>query len=286
DVSTGSYLPKIVDTGQLAEKNGIISGSHAIASLAGPSVAGAIMQVAGAFCTLLIDALSYLVAFLIQRGLPDRTIEGGSDAIFKQLSNGFRSVFGERVLARTTVAAAGINLACGGLMVLGPWLTIRTFGLSLAASGLVLSAQALGASVGSFMSHRISATIGIERGITAATLITCLGYVLIAIASVHGPGAVCIFTSAGFIFQAGVAVFSVLARTHRQTICDSKTLPLVLSTVRFISWGAIPVGSLVTGYLASSNAAMATVLIGGGVSLAALCVGRLSPCASPAATVK
>lgn len=286
DVSTGSYLPQIVSPEKLAGKNGIISGSHAIASLAGPSLAGVIMQLAGAFCALFIDATSYLVAFWIQRSLPDRMIDGGSDHIFKQLSNGFRAVFSERVLVRTTVAAAGINLTCGGLMVLGPWLTIRTFGLSLAVSGVVLSAQALGAVVGSFASHRISAINGIGHGITAACLIACLGYSLIAVASVNGPTAVHMFTIGGFIFQAGVAIFSVLARTYRQKTCNHKVLPLVLSTVRFISWGAIPVGSLSTGYLASSNAAAASVVIGGGVLLAALCVVRLHVLASPVATAK
>ena len=52
-------------------------------------------------------------------------------------------------------------------------------------------------------------------------------------------------------FAAAVVVSSILTRTHRQTITPPDLLPRVMATVRFISWGAVPLGALGCGAAAS-----------------------------------
>jgi hypothetical protein len=52
-------------------------------------------------------------------------------------------------------------------------------------------------------------------------------------------------------FAAGVVVLSILTRTHRQTATPPELLPRVMATVRFISWGAIPIGALTGGIVAT-----------------------------------
>jgi dipeptide/tripeptide permease len=46
---------------------------------------------------------------------------------------------------------------------------------------------------------------------------------------------------------AGVTVFSVITRTHRQTVSPPDLLSRVMASVRFISWGVIPLGAVVAG---------------------------------------
>ena len=43
---------------------------------------------------------------------------------------------------------------------------------------------------------------------------------------------------------------SIVTRTHRQTTVPADLLPRVMATVRFISWGAIPVGAVFAGLVA------------------------------------
>jgi len=60
-----------------------------------------------------------------------------------------------------------------------------------------------------------------------------------------------LFAAGNAGFAAAVVVSSILTRTHRQTITPPDLLPQVMATVRFISWGAVPLGALGCGAAAS-----------------------------------
>jgi dipeptide/tripeptide permease len=71
-------------------------------------------------------------------------------------------------------------------------------------------------------------------------------------------------------FAAGVVVFSICTRTHRQIASPPQLLSRVMATVRFVSWGAIPIGALTAGAIASQ--------LGVRASLAAVCaLAALTP---------
>lgn len=72
-------------------------------------------------------------------------------------------------------------------------------------------------------------------------------------------------------------MLSVTTRTYRQIASPPDLLSRVMATVRFVSWGAIPVGGLVAGAVAGSLGARATLLIVAGVVVAAPLVLLLSP---------
>jgi len=52
---------------------------------------------------------------------------------------------------------------------------------------------------------------------------------------------------------ANVVVFSIITRTYRQNASPPDLLSRVMATVRFVSWGAIPVGALLAGVLAGAT---------------------------------
>ncbi len=63
------------------------------------------------------------------------------------------------------------------------------------------------------------------------------------------------------IFSAGVVVLSVVTRTYRQIASPPDLLPRVMATVRFVSWGAIPIGGLIAGVVAGLLSGRITLLI-------------------------
>lgn len=50
----------------------------------------------------------------------------------------------------------------------------------------------------------------------------------------------------------GVVIGSIVTRTHRQVESPPELLSRVMATVRFISWGALPLGALFSGVLANA----------------------------------
>lgn len=63
------------------------------------------------------------------------------------------------------------------------------------------------------------------------------------------------------VFAAGIVTFSVVTRTYRQIASPPGLLSRVMATVRFVSWGAIPVGGLVAGAVAGMLGGRITLLI-------------------------
>ena len=74
DVSNQSYLPSIVDRDDLVEGNSKLQISQSAAQIAGPGIAGVLIEVVRAPFAILLDALSFLVSaffvFLIRKPEP------------------------------------------------------------------------------------------------------------------------------------------------------------------------------------------------------------------------
>jgi hypothetical protein len=70
-------------------------------------------------------------------------------------------------------------------------------------------------------------------------------------------------------FAGGVVVLSVTTRTYRQLASPPALLSRVIATVRFVSWGAIPVGGFFAGLLAGAVGSRTALFVFAGVSLGA-----------------
>ena len=55
------------------------------------------------------------------------------------------------------------------------------------------------------------------------------------------------FALGNVVFALGVVLLSTTTRTYRQIASPPEMLSRVMATVRFVSWGAIPIGGLFAG---------------------------------------
>jgi MFS family permease len=108
----------------------------------------------------------------------------------------------------------------------------------------------VGSLVGAVITTRLAGRFGSARTILWASLAGATAALLMPLAT-PGPGML-VFALGNAGFAAGVVVLSILTRTHRQTVTPPDLLPRVMATVRFISWGAIPVGALSAGLAATA----------------------------------
>ncbi len=63
DVAYGAFLPSVVARERLLEANGQLEASNAVARIAGPGLAGVLVQLLSGPSALLLDALSFVVSF-------------------------------------------------------------------------------------------------------------------------------------------------------------------------------------------------------------------------------
>ncbi|HST47010.1 MFS transporter [Jatrophihabitans sp.] len=249
DVATATFLPAIVDKSQLTARNSLVSGTYAVTQLSGPSLGGLMVQALGAAPALLVDSVSFLFSGAVLRTLPERrTPPVPAASIGSQIRDGWRFVRSHPVMFPCVVWATAINFTCGALLALTPVYLVRDLGASPAAVGLLMATEGIGAVIGSWLTPRLERRFGGARVMLTATF---TGAALALLMPLLGgvPGAL-VFSVGNAGFAAGVVMGSIITRTHRQTASPPHLLARVMATVRFVSWSATPVGSLVAGGLA------------------------------------
>jgi hypothetical protein len=100
------------------------------------------------------------------------------------------------------------------------------------------------------MTPALEQRIGSARAVLLAAATMPLTVVLMP-AAFSGWG-ISLYALGNFAFAAAVVIGSILARTHRHQVVPRELLARVMATVRFISWGAIPLGAFLAGGLGSA----------------------------------
>ncbi|MFI2609126.1 MFS transporter [Kitasatospora sp. NPDC018619] len=248
DVGNSTFLPSIVPREELTARNSLLSGCSAATELAGPSLGGVLVQLVGGAGAMVLDAASYLVSAALLRSLPRTRRPAGRPAgagMREQIREGWQHVTRHPVTGPCAAYAAAVNLVAGGLMTLTPVFLVATLGARAAAVGALMATGGLGSLVGAALTPRVVSRIGSGGALRWAALAAALFTFLLPMA---GSGwAVLVFALGNAGFSAGVVVTTIVARTHRQTHTPPELLPRVMATVRFVSWGAIPVGALLAG---------------------------------------
>jgi len=251
DVGNSTFLTSIVDSSELTARNSLISATHSVTSTGGPSLGGLLVQVVGAVPTLCVDTVSYLVSAALLKGLPRgeaRSTEAGPP-MSTLIREGWQFVVRHPVMRPSLLVATSGNFVCGALMALTPIYLVRDLGASPGLVGALIATEGIGSLVGAMLNPRFVATWGTARAILVAEFGAAFFALLIPAGS--GFWALGLFAVGNAGFAAGVVITSINTRTHRQVASPPELLSRVMATVRFVSWGVIPVGALAAGGLAT-----------------------------------
>ncbi|MFI6904740.1 MFS transporter [Nonomuraea sp. NPDC050394] len=261
DVANSTFLPSIVSKEQLQSRNSLTSGTHAVTQLGGPSVGGLVVQLLGAVPTLLVDAVSYLVSALLLRTLPERRAEAPAEwpPIRAMIVEGWRFVAHHPVMGPCMWAATAANAVCGAQHALFALYLVRELHASPALLGILLAADGAGTLIGAALTSRMTARFGSARALIGAGFVAVAGALVLPLGT--GVPGFTAFAVGSAVFAAGVVVLSVVTRTYRQLASPPALLPRVMATVRFVSWGAIPIGGLLAGGVAGVLGGRATLLL-------------------------
>jgi predicted MFS family arabinose efflux permease len=115
---------------------------------------------------------------------------------------------------------------------------------------LVIAMDGVGALLGSAVATKLAQRVGTARAVIVACLFGGILALTIPLTTAFSNIYFYGLGMAGFSF--GAVVGSIMTRTHRQTDSPPELLSRVMATVRFVSWGAMPLGAALSGVLAST----------------------------------
>jgi MFS family permease len=279
DVAYQSYLPSIVERAQFVDGNSKLEVSRSVAQIGGPGFGGLLVRAFSAPYAVLADAVSFLwsASFLFairkEEVVPERTSE--SPSLRRELIDGVRYLLGHRYWRGISMSTATFNFFNNVAFAILIVYLVRRLHMSPLTIGITFSLASAGALLAAFFAGKIGTRLGIGRTILVATIIDGLPLVLVPLAprSLAIPFIVTAFALVEF----GVVLYNVSAISLTQALTPERLLGRVNASRRFIVWGTIPLGSLVSGVLASTIGLRPTMFIGAiGCSLAAIPIA-LSP---------
>jgi MFS family permease len=281
DVAYMSYLPSLVSRDQLVDGNSKLEISRSGAQLAGPAIAGGLVQAITAPFAILVDALSFVASGLFvmrirkREEVPEREAGRSPFAGMKaELSEGLRYVLGHRYLRWIAASTAAFNFFGNVIWTMFLVYAVRELGLSAGTIGVVFAIGNAGALVAAFATSRVAGKLGVGPAIVVGAA-TGIAVLLVPLAPESGP--IPYLVAAQLIMSFGVVLYNVTQGSFRQAITPERLQGRMNSVMRFMVWGVMPLGMLLGGAIASAFSLHAAIWVGAiGMSLAFLPV-LLSP---------
>jgi MFS family permease len=250
DVSSYAYLPSLVDEDQLVEGNSRMETSRASAQVAGPSIAGILIQILTAPVTIIADVVGYCgsAGFLSWIRKKESQVKRRKDAsVVKDIREGLDVVFKNRYLwaiAGSTGTSNFFSSAIGALLIL---FVVNELGMNSTELGIIYTLGSVGALIGAVVASRLAKRLGLGRTIVLSIFVGGLSWIAVFFAN---PSlGIPLLILATFLGSMGSVIYNVNQVSFRQAIVPVEAQGRLNATMRFLVWGTIPIGSIVGGVL-------------------------------------
>jgi MFS family permease len=273
DVSYQAYLPALVQRSELLEGNSKLEVTRSGAQVAGPALAGALIQAIQAAPAILVDAASYLVSVLtllwIRQPEPDpKASRDGKPSFFGEMWEGIKVVLGHPVIrlisGSTSTSNLGSNMGFAVLLLFA----YNQLRMSPGEVGAIFAVGSVGALIGAFVAVPIARRIGLGPTIALSLGIGGLALFMVPLA---GLGyAFLLIALAFFVSQMGSTVYNINQVSLRQAIIPVRLQGRLNATVRTIVWGTIPVGAFLGGILGTRIGLVPTLYVSAAIATVAV----------------
>jgi MFS family permease len=264
DVSYQSYLPSLIERDDLVEGNSKLETSQSAAQVAGPSIAGVLIQLVGAAQAVAVDALAFLTSaffiFSIRKKEVKAEASGQDPDFIRELKEGARVVTGSPILRRIAACTATFNFGSQFFYTVFLLYVYNELQISPGIVGLVFSVGAVGVLLGAILAARIAKMVGIGPVIALSTFVGGLG--LFAILLVPNGPAVPILIAMQLVTGFTVPLYNINQVSLRQAITPDRLQGRMNATIRTIVWGTIPLGAFIGGLLGAEIGIFSTMLTG------------------------
>jgi len=251
DVAYMSYLPALVNREQLVEGNSKMEVTRAAAQIAGPGMAGTLVDLLAAPLAIALDAVSFVVSsvfVLFVRATEPRVAADGPRANMRaEMGEGLRWVLGNPLLRAIAGCTASSNFFSNGVYAMYVLFAVRELGLTPGEIGFIFAVGNLGFLAGAFLAAPLARTLGLGRAIVGSQILGIMGWILVPLAMPET--ATVLLIASGVIMGLTTPVYNINQVSLRQAITPDRLQGRMNATMRFMVWGTMPLGSLLGGAL-------------------------------------
>jgi MFS family permease len=190
-------------------------------------------------------------------------LRGALGHVSGEAGQGLAVVVRNRALLVQGVWTSAMNAGNGLVAAVFVLFALEDLHLSGTAYGLLLTAGGIGGVLGATLAGAVAGRI--PRTVLMVTTSAVASVCTLALGLTRGF--VVVFVLQGVAACCGV-LFSVVARSYRQSITPAEFAGRTTSVYRLLSLGAVPLGAIAGGVLATADGPGTAIVVGGGVMLA------------------
>ncbi|MFC9590103.1 MFS transporter [Streptomyces sp. NPDC056944] len=312
DSAMSAYLPRLLPRRQLERANSWMEASTSVGTVAGPGLAGLLIQVMSAPVALVVDTFSYLISCFTLAGLPkappsadpadDEHADGAKgeageadgaetpekdgtgtpekkETHRKAVLKGLRVLRDDHIQRPMILAATHFNIFHAMFFAVHTLFVLRVLDFSPGLLGATSMAGGVAGLLGASSTPFLTRLLGQGRALVVAYAAPGASAVLVPLAAQwdNRPLAILLVSASTFTWTFAVVVNLVISETVKQSLVPDHLLGRVTATTRFVSWGCQPIGALLGGWL-GGRYGLAEVMY---VSAAGLLTSALWPLLSP-----
>ena len=278
DVAYQTYLPTLVDAGELVEGNSKLAASASVAEFGAFSFAGWLVQLVTAPGAMAVDAVSFLFSAVslmsIRRGEPAPVPAGERQSVRVEIVEGLRAVARHKMLRPLAVSWIALSAASGAFGAVFVLYVTRDLGFSPGVQGVIYGIGGVTSFFGAVLADWCRRRFGAGGAMILGMSLGGVGMMLI----VGAPPSIVGLTAAVLVAQQiisdpGWTVYEINAVSLRQAIAPERLLGRVNAATRFSGLVAMLVSSLIAGAIAGATsprvalAAGACAMLAGALSL-------------------
>ena len=261
-----AFLVQMVEDRQdLGNAIALNSSMVNLARLVGPSLAGAVIALAGEGACFLIDGISYIavIASLLAMRLPSVAVKPTVDSMLGQLKEGWAYVSGFAPVRTILLLFAMVSLMGWPFTVLMPIFAGKILHGGPHTLGFLMGAVGIGALISAMSLALRKTVLGLGRMIPLSTAALGAGLILFGMSRI-------LWVSLMLMLVCGFGMMQQMAASNTiiQTIVEDNKRGRVMSFYAMAFVGMAPFGSLLAGVLAHAIGAPRTVMLSGACCIA------------------
>lgn len=258
-------IPNLVNQDDLVTANGRIQASYSGASILGPAIAGVLIAFIPVSAVVLLDATSFVLsaislALVTASFNPATESQGERKHILHDVREGLSYVLHHPVLRNISLMMALVNFVSVTVMAQLVLFAKERLQASDSQVGLLFTAGSIGVVVLSLLAGLFRKRWTFSQ--VALSALACMGLSVFALSLTRWFWLALFFVG----LENGLGIlFNINSGSLRQAIVPNQMLGRVLSIASVLAWSAIPLGSLLGGYLISATGNVALIYGGIGV---------------------
>ncbi|KPC61626.1 MFS transporter [Streptomyces chattanoogensis] len=285
DIAYQSVLTSVVESGDLLMANRWLETSRSVAEMSGPGVAAGLLRVVSVPVSIAVDALSFAFSALFVHSIrpagpvssAPRDPSTRDASIWSEFKAGLRYIRETSFLRWNAAIGASWNLLYQALLAVFFVYLARDLDLSATTIAIVVLAGSFGAVLGVLAMGRINKWCGLGWGIVLSMCMTSAGGILLATADGSSLPAIAIVGFGFLLINASQPIFNVNVISIRQMITPDHLMGRTTAAIRFLVWGALPIGALIGGFLGEAFGTRPTIVVIGAGFLIPAVMTLISP---------